>query len=85
MRKRWCVCSNAWRRYLAGDEAKRGIDPEAIAKVLRGMAGEPKGKAAKRLTDAGLCGRSKAYYILADDPRVINDDQDRVWWNEDAE
>jgi hypothetical protein len=69
--------------FLSGDEGKNSAS--AIATALRGMAGEPKGAAAARLVSAGVCGRSKAYQILKDDPRVEEDSSGRYWWNEEGD
>jgi hypothetical protein len=74
--------------YLKGGDSEHGrkVSPEAIAKALRGMAGETRSRAAARLTEAGLCARTKAFEILKSDPsHIVTDEKGRLWWKEDGE
>lgn len=62
----------------------RTVSQVAIAGALRGLAGETKRDAVARLVDGGVCGKSKAYAILSDHPNVIEDEEGKLWWKEDA-
>lgn len=57
---------------------------EAVARALRGMAGETKGQAVGRLTAAKVCAKSKGYQILADHPNIEEDSSGKLWWKEEA-
>ena len=72
--------------FLSSEAPARGrsTSPDAVAKVLRGMAGEAKPKAVGRLVSAGVCAKSKAYQILADHPNVEEDSSGKLWWKEQA-
>jgi len=73
--------------YLKGgdSEHRRKVPADAIAKALRGMAGETRSQAVARLTAAGLCARTKAFEILKSDPsHIVTDEKGRLWWKEDG-
>ncbi len=72
--------------YLEGDKPQGNGNAILIAetvKVLCGMRGETKGQAAKRLVDAGVCQRSKAYMLLENHPNIETDAAGKLWWRED--
>jgi hypothetical protein len=61
----------------------RGVNPDAVARALRGMAGESKKQAVSRLVDDGICKQSKAYDILRDHPNVVEESNGKLFWRED--
>lgn len=72
--------------FLNGDGSEgRGVAFAAVASALQGMAGETKSQAVKRLTDANVCRRTKAFQILSQYPENIVDDGDgKLWWKENG-
>jgi hypothetical protein len=73
--------------FLNGDgsEKGRGVAFSVVASALQGMAGETKSQAVRRLTDANVCRRTKAFQILSQYPENIVEDGDgKLWWKENG-
>lgn len=65
------------------DEVHRGVSSSALEAALQGMAGETKQQGVKRLVDAGVCKRSKAYAIFEEEsrhPGIVEDELQRYHW-----
>jgi hypothetical protein len=73
--------------FLEVDTSTRGRStPDgAVARALRGMNGDTKAAAVRRLVSAGVCAKSKAYAILASHPNVEEDEAGKLWWREEME
>jgi len=75
--------------FLEGDEGvpkAKELPVEAVTLALRGMCGESRGSAVSRLVSAGVCERTKAYWLIKQFPGNIEEDSSgKLWWREDGE
>ena len=73
--------------FLSPDAPTKGrsTSRDAVARALRGMAGESKGQGVARLVDGGVCKQAKAYALLTAHPHVVTDKEGKLWWREELE